>query len=206
MWCRSRFANRNGRSIMAENNEGVFVVDDDLIERLLRGDTVEDPSKKKRPIASSALAAAVKLASEGRIDDAVKELERAAAKGESPNEVHTALGHLKFEQQNWSEAANWYRKVTTADAKHRTAHYNLALCLERQGKFADAASGFEYALSIDPKRWQAHLARGLCLLQLGKADLALECFLANLKESPAQDQALFGKAVALHQPGKLDET
>ena len=97
---------------MAENNEqGVFVVDDELIERLLRGDAPEDSSKKKRPVASSGLAVALKFASEGRLDDAVKELERAASKGESPNEVHTALGHLKFEQQNWAEAANWYRKA-----------------------------------------------------------------------------------------------
>src|SRR5579862_7613397 len=148
---------------MADNTEqNVFVVDDDLIERLLRGDAPEDPSKKKRQVESSALAAAIKLASDGKLDEAVKELERAASKGESPNEIHGALGHLKFEQQKWSEAAEWYRKVTTAEPKHRTAHYNLALCLERQGKFADAAAGFEYALSVDPKRWQAQVARGLC--------------------------------------------
>src|SRR5438105_2036680 len=100
---------------MAENNQGVYVVDDDLIERLLRGDAPADASaaspasanaaKKPRVIASSALATAIKFANEGKLDEAVKELERAASKGESPNEVHTALGHLKFEQQKWSEAA-----------------------------------------------------------------------------------------------------
>src|SRR5262249_52528075 len=150
--------------------ETVFVVDDDLIERLLRGDAVEDPSKKKRPVASGPLVTAVKLASEGRIDDAIKELERAAQSKDSPNEVFTALGHLRFELQNWAEAAQWYRKLADADPKHRTAHYNLALCLDRQGKFADAAKAFETAISIDPKRWQAHAGRGLCLLQLGTSE------------------------------------
>src|SRR6266404_1451642 len=176
---------------MPENT--VFFVDDDLIERLMRGDTVDDPTKKKRQASSSALAKAVTLASEGKLDDAVKELEAAAQRGESPAEVYTGLGHLRFEQQNWSEAARCYAKVAELEPQHRTAHYNRGLCLERQVKFEEAARAFETAVSIDPKRWQAQLGRGLCLLQLAKADQALESFQASLKENPAHDQALFGK-------------
>src|SRR5437899_2619655 len=131
------------------NNQNVFFVDDDLIERLMRGDTVEDPTKKKRPAESNSLAKAVALASEGKIEDAVKELQGAVERGESPVEVHTGLGHLRFEQQNWTEAAKCYAKVAELDSKHRTAHYNLGLSLERQGKFEEAAKSFETALSID---------------------------------------------------------
>src|SRR5215475_4711086 len=114
---------------MPENKEQtVFFVDDDLIERLMRGDSVEDPAKKKRPAAVSALARAVILATEGHLDDAVKELEQAAQRGENPVETYTGLGALKFEQQKWAEAARCYSKVGEADPKHRTAHYNLGLC------------------------------------------------------------------------------
>src|SRR5580692_12706319 len=106
---------------MPESNDPtVFFVDDDLIERLMRGDSVEDPTKKKRPASVSALAKAVALATEGRLDDAVKELERAAERGESPTEVYTGLGHLRFEQNNWEEAARCYGKVAKLDPKHRT--------------------------------------------------------------------------------------
>ncbi|MGD1093765.1 MAG: tetratricopeptide repeat protein, partial [Bryobacteraceae bacterium] len=190
---------------MAENNDQhVFFVDDELVERLMRGDKVEDSSKQKRPATVSALANAIRLATEGHLDEAVKELEAAAEKGENPVEVYTALGHLRFEQQNWNEAAECYGKVAALEPQHRTAHYNLGLCLERQGKFEEAAQSFEGALEIDPKRWQAQLVRGLCLLQLGKPQEALECLEASLKESPDHDQALFGKAVALHQLGNLD--
>jgi hypothetical protein len=91
---------------MADNNETVFFIDDDLIERLMRGDTAPaDPSKKKRPATVSAFASAVKLASDGKLDDAIKELERAASEGENPIDVQNGLGHLRFEQQNWDEAA-----------------------------------------------------------------------------------------------------
>ncbi|PYT17466.1 MAG: hypothetical protein DMG59_07230, partial [Acidobacteria bacterium] len=190
---------------MPENNDQhVFFVDDELIEKLMRGDAV-DARKKKRPASSGALANAVKLASSGRLSDAVKELESAAERGENPLEIYACLGHLRFEQQNWSDAARCYAKVAELDPKHPTAHHNLGLCLERQDKFEEAARAFEAAVRIDSKRWQAQLGRGLCLLQLGRPDQALECFQASLKENSNHDQALFGKAVALHRFGRLEE-
>src|ERR1035437_952339 len=113
---------------MPDNNETVFFIDDDLVERLMRGDTAPaDPTKKKRPAEASALATAVKLASDGKLDDAVKELERALSRGENAVEVETGLGHLRFEQQKWDEAARAYSKVIELDPKNRTAHYNLGL-------------------------------------------------------------------------------
>src|SRR5580692_2871636 len=111
---------------MAENNDQpVFFVDDELIERLMRGDKVkvEDSNQQKRPANVSTLAKAIGLATEGRLDEAIKELERAAENGENPVEVCTALGHLRFEQQNWSEAGECYAKVAALEPKHRTAHY-----------------------------------------------------------------------------------
>ena len=74
---------------MPENNpQHVFFVDDELIERLMRGDTPADTSSgKKRPASSTALGSAVKLAGAGKLDEAVKELEAAASRGEDPAEV-----------------------------------------------------------------------------------------------------------------------
>jgi len=194
---------------MAQNE--VFFIDDDLIERLLRGDAAPASAKQKRPAASNGLAAAVTLASEGKLDDAVRELEAALGRGENPVEVQSALGHLRFEQQKWSEAQGHYAKVAAREPKHQTAHYNLGLCLERQTKFEEAAKEFEAALAIDPKRWQAQVGRGLCLLRLNQAEAALPCWEAAQSELRAskkpqrQDDILFGKAVTLHQLGRLDE-
>jgi len=69
---------------MADNQQHVFFVDDELIEKLMRGDAVDDKNKKKRSANSSALAKAVALASEGKLDDAIKELEEGAKRGENP--------------------------------------------------------------------------------------------------------------------------
>ena len=87
--------------------------------------------------------------------------QRAAKEGENPVEVETGLGHLRFEQQKWEEAARCYTKVIELEPKHRTAHYNLGLVLERQGQFAEASKAFANALEVDPKRWQARLGLGV---------------------------------------------
>src|SRR5579863_2747334 len=125
------------------NGQHIFFIDDELVERLMRGDTPDTSSSKpKRPASSSALAVAVKLAGSGRLDDAVKELEGAEGRGENPVEVYSGLGHLRFEQQKWEEAERCYGKVVQADPNLAAARYNLGLTLERQSKFEAAAHAF----------------------------------------------------------------
>ena len=52
---------------MAENSDQtVFFVDDDLVERLMRGDSDAGPGKQKRPAASPTLAKAVPAVSRAR--------------------------------------------------------------------------------------------------------------------------------------------
>ena len=191
---------------MAQANEQhVFFVDDELVERLMRGDGPLAAGKKSRPAATTALGKAVELAEAGRLDEAIAELEGAASRGGDPIEIHTAMGHVRFEQQQWEQAAACYAKVTALNAKHPTAHYNLALALERQEKFDEAATEFEAAHSAHLDLWQAHVGRGLCLLQAGQNEPALESFHHALRQQPDHDRALFGKAVALHTLGRLDE-
>jgi tetratricopeptide (TPR) repeat protein len=199
------------QDIPADKGQQVFFVDDDLIERLLRGDPAPVPSKPQRPALSRSLAPAIELASAGKLDDAVRKLEVELDRCENASEIHNGLVHLRFEQQNWHEAELHYAKAAEQEPKNAAAHYNLALCLERQAKFETAAQAFEAALSIDPKRWQAQIGRGLCLLRLNRPDAALPCWEAALSDLPSakkdqrQDDILFGKAVTLHQLGRLQE-
>src|SRR6202163_2959835 len=199
------------QDIPQKDSQQVFFVDDELIERLLRGDAAPSPAKQKRAAHSGSLATAVALASAGQVDDALRELEAALERGENVVEVQSGLGHLHFEKENWNQAERHYAKVVEREPKHLTAHYNLGLCLERQSKFEEAAKAFEAALSLDPKRWQAQIGRGLCLLRLHRPEAALECWEAALRDLPPekkaqrQDDIPFGKAVALHQAGRLEE-
>src|SRR5579863_9940877 len=173
---------------MAENNDQtVFFVDGDLVERLMRGDSDAGPDKTKRPAASPTLAKAVILASEGHVDDAVRALEGAAERGESPIEVHTGLGHLGFEQQSWAEAARNYARATEIEPENYTGHYNLGLCRLKLEQADLALESFEAALN--------HKGANL----MGANQTGANQTGAN------RDRILFGKAVALHQLGRLEE-
>jgi tetratricopeptide (TPR) repeat protein len=180
---------------------------------------------------SGSFAKAVSLASQGHLDEAIEELELGAQQGDDPIEVQSGLGHLRFEQQNWSESAHHYSEVAKAEPGHPTASYNWALCLERQGRFEDAAAAFGIALEADAHRWQAEMGRGLCLLRMGAdpeqrvsyAEDALACLDAAVEKSKgllspqagpgsyrttverAQDVLQFGRAIALHRLSRQRE-
>ena len=193
---------------MAEQREAtVLFVDDDLIEKLLRGDSVAETPKPAREVQSNALAKAIELVTAGKLDEAIEELNKAAESGKHVTDIHATLGHLWFEKRNWAEAAKHYHAVVEKDVKHQTAHYNFGLALQRQEKFEEAATEFETALVIDPKRWQAHFGRGLCLLNLRRVEEAVAALDAALQEANGQnqDRILAAKAVALQESGKLDE-
>ena len=73
---------------MADSNgRQIFFLDDDLIERLMRGDAAADPKKPRREAQSNALAKAIELASEGRVDAAIREREEAAQRGETSGDL-----------------------------------------------------------------------------------------------------------------------
>lgn len=184
---------------MAEQEQQVFFVDDELVERLLRGDAPV-PSKPARPASAPSVAEAVQQAAGGQLDDAAKTLETAGEQGEDPAEVYSAMGHVRFEQQRWEEAAECYSKAGDAPV-HR---YNLGLALVRQGKFSEAAASFEAALN-DARLWQARAGLGYCLLHDGQWEAAIAHFDAVLDRQPAHERSLFGKAVALHRLGRLDD-
>src|ERR1700685_1603861 len=106
-----------------DKTQQVFFVDDDLIERLLRGDPIPVPPKPQRPAFSSSLAPAIELASQGKLDDAVRKLEGALentenARGENAAEIHNGLGHLRFEQKNWKDAERHYAKAVEQEPKN----------------------------------------------------------------------------------------
>lgn len=184
---------------MAEQDQQVFFVDDELVERLLRGDAPV-PSKRARPAVTPALTEAVQQAANGQLEEAANTLETAGEQGEDPAEVYSALGHVRFEQQRWEEAADCYAK-----AGNGPVHLcNLGLALARQGKFNEAEVSFE-AASSDSKLWQARAGLGCCLLHTGQWHAAIGHFDVVLDKQPSHERSIFGKAVAFQHLGKLDD-
>jgi tetratricopeptide (TPR) repeat protein len=151
------------------------------------------------------LGRAVSLHLEGKLKEALRELDEAIASGHATAEVHSARGHVQFELELYEDAAQSYTRLLELDPRHPTATFNLAVSLEKMGKWAQASEFFQKAVELDPKRIEASIGLGVCLLHLDRAQQALETFERVLGQDSTHKTALFGKGVALQLSGNLDE-
>src|SRR5271157_2810027 len=113
--------------------------------------------------ASRYMARAVSLHLDGKPEEALRELQRAIAKGEKSAEIYSAMGHIQFELGQFEGGANSYRELLQLEPDHRTGWFNLAVCLERTGRWQEAADKFQKAFQVDSGRIEAQLGLGICL-------------------------------------------
>jgi len=136
--------------------------------------------------AHSALGRAVSLHLEGKLKEALRELEQAEARGESSPELLSAKGHIQFELEQFEEASLSYGRLLEAEPRNIAATFNLAVCLEKTGKWAPAAEAFQKAWNADKTRHEALVGLGVCDLRLERGPAALECFEKVLAADPAR--------------------
>jgi tetratricopeptide (TPR) repeat protein len=136
--------------------------------------------------------AALSLRSSGRLDDALRAL---ANSNEYNPYLYTVRGEIEFALGRFEDAALSYFAVVHSEPDNADAHYNLALCLQRSGRWDTSCVAFERVLVLDPGRDAALLGLGASLLYLNRLDEALAAFqqCCEAQNSPAS----FGKAVAL---------
>jgi len=145
-------------------------------------------------------------------EDPIEKLLRTPA-GSAPAEIPAgsgadaliAAGRTQFGRLRFEEAAGAYSAAAAAEPEHPTAHFDLAVCLEKLEQWKAAANSFRRALEIDPGRSQALVGLGSCLLHLEGAEQALTCFEQCLGSGAEREAALLGKAVSLQKLGRLWE-
>ena len=72
---------------------------------------VEFSPRTEAPKASRYIARAVSLHLDGKAEEALRELQRAVAKGEKSAEIYSAMGQVQFELGQFEGAANSYREL-----------------------------------------------------------------------------------------------
>src|SRR5277367_6700643 len=136
--------------------------------------------------------AALSLRSSGRLDDALRAL---ANSNEYNPYLYTVRGEIEFALGRFEDAALSYFGVVHSEPENTDAHYNLALCLQRSGRWDASCVAFERVLVLDPGRDAARLGLGASLLYLNRLDEALATFQQCCDSHDST--ASFGKAVAL---------
>src|SRR5580704_1353312 len=106
---------------MSENDKWAWFSDEDAIPALLRPEPsgskadlaglrldIIAPAAAKTPAGSASLGKAVALHLEGKTEAALKELLTAIEGGENLAELHSAMGHIQFELQQFDDAGKSY--------------------------------------------------------------------------------------------------
>src|SRR5271168_2361849 len=155
------------------------------------------PAATRDAAKAASLAKAVSLHMEGKLDEALAEINRVLETGEGTLEIFSAKAQIQFELEMYEDAAQSYAKLLSMHPKHANANLNLAVCMERLGRWQEAADFFEKAAEAQPDRLDARLGLGIALLHLEKSDAAAENFDQVLERQPDHITAVFGKAVTL---------
>ena len=155
--------------------------------------------------AARTLSKAVSLHVQGKLEGAANLLERAIEGGSHDPALHSALAHIRYELRDFVAAASNYGKLAELQPLHRTAHFNLAVCLCHMAEWRRAADSFRRALEIDNSRYDALLGLATSLLHAGCPGEAGPVLDEYLSLFPENEQAIFGRAVSFHQTGRHAE-
>ncbi|HEV2447164.1 MAG TPA: tetratricopeptide repeat protein, partial [Candidatus Sulfopaludibacter sp.] len=157
---------------------------------------------KARP---TSLAQAVSLHLDGKLEQALEEINRALENQPASLELFSAKAQIQFELEQYEEAAKSYARVLSMNPRHAHANLNIAVCLERLGRWQESVEFFEKAVEAEPDRLEALLGLAVALLHVDKIDAAGERFGQVLSAEADHPTALFGKAVTLQLQGRSDE-
>jgi len=116
----------------------------------------------KAAIKTPTLAKAASLHVEGKLREALDEVNRAIDGGDGSLEVFSAKAQLQFELEQFEDASKSYAKVLSLSPRHPVANFNLAVCLEKLGRTAEANGHYKLARSLRPGE-QAYESRILDL-------------------------------------------
>ena len=155
--------------------------------------------------AARTLSKAVSLHVQGKLEGAAKVLQRAIEGGNNDAALHSALANIQYELRDFVAAASNYAKLAELEPLHRTAHFNLAVCLCHLAEWRRAVDSFRRALEIDRSRYDALLGLATSLLHAGRPAEAGPVLDEYLSLFPENEQAIFGRAVSFHQTGRHAE-
>jgi tetratricopeptide (TPR) repeat protein len=104
----------------------------------------------------------------GRLEEALRSYERAAAAGVAAGQA--GAGRVWLRRGRLENALEAFRRAEAMDPNLAVAHYGRGEVLRRQGKCAEAIPFFARATELDRRFPEAQLGLGNCLVALGQYD------------------------------------
>jgi tetratricopeptide (TPR) repeat protein len=105
----------------------------------------------------------------------------------------------------WQDSEDLFRHMIRFAPRAYMPHYDLAHCLQSQGRLDEAEHEYRTALRINPRGADAHNNLGLILRSKGQIDEAVFHYHQALRINPGYAPALANLGRALSDSGKYDE-
>ena len=169
--------------------------------RSLWEDVVRKSPDKARP--HDNLGAA--YSKQGRLDEAIKELQVALRLNPAYANAHNSLGIVYALQGRLDEAIREYQTALRLDPDYAISHNNLGVIYGQQGKLDEAMKECKAALQLNPDYAEAYNNLGAVYVQQGRLDEAIREFQTVLRLKPDHIDAHNNLGRVYAQQGRLDE-
>ena len=145
------------------------------------------------------------LLQEGRLPEAIANLEEAIRLDPGIAGPHNGLGNALAGSGRLYEAVQQYRAALQIDPGDVLSLNNLGLALGRLGRTGEALACYQEALRIRPGFAEAECNLGVALAAMGRIAEAVEHLEASLRLDPRNAMAHFNLGNALARTGRMPE-
>lgn len=145
------------------------------------------------------------LFSEGRLTDALSELNLALAANPNSLAAHVHLIWLSGQLGDYAKAEEHYRKALALEPSNPQIHSNWGTLERRRNRYPEAKASLEKALSLDSSNAKAHAELGYVLERLGEADASVEHYRQSVALEPDNQDAHFLLAQVLERMKRYPE-
>ena len=147
------------------------------------------------------------LRAQGKIAEAIDYYHKVISTQVNVAKIHTNLGGLYAQQEQWQEAINHYRKALVLDPSLAIVYRNLARVLEKTDQPEAAMECWYRALNLDSSWATAHdcFKIGYALEEQGKVKPAQVCYRQAIKLQPDALDSYYHLGDLLRQEGEIEE-
>lgn len=145
------------------------------------------------------------LKEQGRIEEAITPMQKAASLLPGDADAHSNLGVVLRILGRLEEAEASYHQALRINPDRADVHSNLAVCLTDQARFVEAIASCYEALRLGPDSAGAHINLGNALKALGRLNEATASYRQALKIRPDLAEVHSYLGATLEGLGRLDE-
>jgi tetratricopeptide (TPR) repeat protein len=144
------------------------------------------------------------LIDEGRAQDAVDLLSKAAGASSSP-EIYDLLGDAYSQAKDYPNAEGAYRKAVEADPDDPGHRHGLAQALLSQDKYSAALEQFKKLSELEPGTAENYLRMAQLYRRLGNYDQAESSLLRAKQLAPGSLEVLYHEALLYEDQGRYSD-